>query len=417
MKVSVLALMAMPLLLAADQGQLALALKAQSDFGRVEMTARPRIPEAQTCVQSQAAALAVSLPEDRSLLYYRKGYCAIAGAAASQDPLQFQAAAENFDKAVEAWPERARKSPKRAPPEPVPAALRVFGGIARLQAVAGVTVPAGARQEIAAALESPSCNSALIPTGFCSDLLTAGAQWLGWMALRDNQLDEAARNFSGAPGTGWSAWVQGRREFDAARFREAAAHYASAIDVWKRIWQGEGPTFLQALGPRPQDAAALADWGGARMLAGDLAGAILTLDASIQADSASPHALFLRARAKELDGRLDAALTDYNLASRTAFAAAVDLASGEAHLYHGIILYRRQDYARAEEEFASALNFEMTGALRPDARAWRQLAAVAGGSCGTARQSLNLALAAVSPFFPRDEARSLASACGAEQMQ
>ena len=95
----------------------------------------------------------------------------------------------------------------------------------------------------------------------------------------------------------------------------------------------------------------------------------------------------------------------------------MDLASGEAHLYHGIILYRRQDYARAEEEFASALNFEMTGALRPDARAWRQLAAVAGGSCGTARQSLNLALAAVSPFFPRDEARSLASACGAEQMR
>ena len=417
MKVSVLALMAMPLLFAADQRQLALALKAQSDFGRVEMTARPRIPESQTCVQSQAAALAVSLPEDRSLLYYRKGYCAIAGAAASQDPLQFQAAAEDFDKAVEAWPERARKSPKRAPPEPVPAALRVFGGIARLQAIAGVAVPAGARQEIAGALEAPSCNSALIPAGFCSDLLTAGAQWLGWMALRGNQLDEAARSFSGAPGTGWSAWVQGRREFDAARFREAAAHYATAIDVWKRIWQGEGPTFLQALGPRPQDAAALADWGGARMLAGDLAGAILTLDASIQADAASPHALYLRARAKELDGRLDAALTDYNLASRTAFAAAVDLASGEAHLYHGIVLYRRQDYARAEEEFASALNFEMTGALRPDARAWRQLAAVAGGSCGPARQSLNLALAAVSPFFPRDEARSLASACGAEQMR
>src|ERR1035441_10006142 len=61
MKVSVLALMAMPLLFAADQRQLALALKAQSDFGRVEMTARPRIPESQTCVQSQAAALAVSV--------------------------------------------------------------------------------------------------------------------------------------------------------------------------------------------------------------------------------------------------------------------------------------------------------------------------------------------------------------------
>src|SRR5664280_941574 len=183
---------------------------------------------------------------------------------------------------------------------------------------------------------------------------------------------------------------------------------ANAIDQWKHIWQGEGPTLLQALGPRPQYAPALADWGGARLLAGDLPGAILTLDASLQADSASPHALFLRARAKELAGRKDEALADYNLASRTAFAAALDLASGEAHLYRGIVLYRRQDFALAEEEFASALNFEMTGTLRPDARAWRQLAAVAGGSCGLARQSLNLALAAVSPFFPRDEARSLA---------
>ena len=163
---------------------------------------------------------------------------------------------------------------------------------------------------------------------------------------------------------------------------------------------------MQSLGPRPQFATALADWGGARLLAGDLPGAILTLDASIQADSANPHALFLRARAKELAGRKDEALADYNLASRTAFAAAQDLASGEAHLYRGIVLYRRQDFAHAEQEFASALNFEMTAALRPDARAWRHLAAVAAGSCGPARDALKQSLATVSPFFPGDEARS-----------
>jgi tetratricopeptide (TPR) repeat protein len=169
---------------------------------------------------------------------------------------------------------------------------------------------------------------------------------------------------------------------------------------------------MQSLGPRPQYADALADWGGARLLAGDLPGAIVTLDASLQIDSSNAHALFLRARAKELAGRNDAALADYNLASRTALASARDLASGDAHLYRGIVLYRRRDFAHAEEEFASALNFEITGALRPDARAWRHLAAVAGGSCGTARQSLDVALGTVSPFFPRDEARSLASACG-----
>jgi tetratricopeptide (TPR) repeat protein len=147
------------------------------------------------------------------------------------------------------------------------------------------------------------------------------------------------------------------------------------------------------------------------MLAGDLPGAISTLDASLQAEPANAHALFLRARAKELSGQKDAALTDYNMASRTAFAAAQDLASGEAHLYRGIVLFRRKDFARAEEEFASALNFVMTDALLPDARAWRHLSAVAAGSCGPARQSLSAALSTVSPFFPRDEARSMAAAC------
>ncbi len=412
MKACALALLATSTLLASDHSSLVLVLKAQSDYDRVASELRPRIPDAEVCMQSQVAALAVSPPEERSLLYYRNGYCAFADAEVTGSVREFQAAVESFGKAIAAWPEHTRKNAKHAPPEPVPGALRVFAVVARLHASDEVEVAAGARSEIAAALASPSCTSDLMPAVFCSEVLAGGAQWLGWMALRDNQLDVALRRFSQSPGSGWSEWVQGRREFENARYGAAAAQYAMAIDQWKRIWQGEGPTLPQALGPRPQLASALADWGGARLLAGDLAGAILTLDASIQADSASPFALFLRARAKELAGRQDAALADYNLASRTAFAAAVDLASGEAHLYHGIVLYRRQDFGRAEEEFASALNFEITGALRPDARAWRHLAAVAGGTCGAARESLSLALAAVSPYFPRDEARSRASACG-----
>jgi tetratricopeptide (TPR) repeat protein len=413
MKACALALLATSTLLASDHRPLALALSAQSDFDRVASASRPRIPDAEACMQSQAAALAVSPPEERSLLYYRNGHCAFAGAAITGDPRQFLAAVENFEKAIEAWPARSRKSARGVPPEPVFGALRVLASIARLSGAPDVKVAADARREIAAALESPSCASNLMSAAFCAEVLAGGAQWLGWMALRDNQLDVAARRFSQAPGSGWSEWVQGRREFDNARYGSAAAQYARAIDQWKRIWQGEGPTLSQALGPRPQYASALADWGGARLLAGDLPGAISSLDASIQADSASPHALFLRARAKELAGQQDAALADYNMASRTAFAAAVDLASGEAHLYRGMVFYRRQDFAHAEEEFSSALNFEMTAALRPDARAWRHLAGVAGGSCGAARDSLSHALAAVSPFFPRDEARSRASACDA----
>jgi tetratricopeptide (TPR) repeat protein len=412
MKACALALLATSLLTASDDRQLAVALKAQSDFDRVELVARPRIADSEACIQSQAAALAVSLPEERSLLHFRKGYCAFAGAVATQDTRQFQAAIAELDKAIEAWPARMLKNAKHAVAEPVPPALRVFAGIVRLHAVAEVAGIDSARQEIAEAMESPSCKSNLMSATFCAQVLDAGAQWLGWIALRDNQLEQAASHFSASPDSGWTAWVQGRRDFGDARYGGAAAQYAQATHLWTLIWQGEGPTLPQALGPRPQFASALADWGGARLLAGDPSGAIVTLDAAVQADPANAHALYLRARAKELAGRRDEALADYNLASRTAFAAAQDLASGEAHLYRGIVLFRRKDYARAEDEFASALNFEMTGALRPDARAWRHLAAVAGGSCGSARQSLNLALPTVSPFFPRDEARSLASACG-----
>ena len=414
MKACALALLATFTTLASDHRPLELALQAHADFEVVASAPRPRLPDGEACMQSQAAALAVSQPEERSLLYYQNGYCAFAGAAITGDVRQFAAAVENFDKAIEAWPARSRKTGKNVPPEPVFGALRVFASIARLQGGGGVEGAARARQEIAAVLESPSCTGSLMPAMFCAEVLAGGAQWLGWMALRDNQLDYAARRFSEAPGSGWSEWVLGRREFDNARYGAAVAQYGKAIEAWRSIWQGAGPTLSQALGPRPQYASALADWGGARLLAGDLAGALQTLDASIQADSASPHALFLRARAKELAGQKDAALADYNLASRTAYAAAVDLASGEAHLYHGIVLYRRQDFARAEEEFSSALNFEMTGALLPDARAWRHLAAVAGGSCGAARESLSHALPGVTPYFPRDEARSRAAACGAE---
>jgi Tfp pilus assembly protein PilF len=112
-----------------------------------------------------------------------------------------------------------------------------------------------------------------------------------------------------------------------------------------------------------------------------------------------------------LAGQPDLALSDYNLASRTAFANAKDLASGEAHLYRGIFLYRRKDYARAEDEFSSALNFEVPAAIRSDAVAWRHLAAVAGGSCATEREFLARSLADVSPYFPKAEARAIVASC------
>ena len=71
MKACVLALTRDAASLASDDRQLALAIKAQSDFDGVELAPRPRIPDAEGCIQSQAAALSsVSSPEERSLLYH-----------------------------------------------------------------------------------------------------------------------------------------------------------------------------------------------------------------------------------------------------------------------------------------------------------------------------------------------------------
>jgi tetratricopeptide (TPR) repeat protein len=270
-----------------------------------------------------------------------------------------------------------------------------------------------AQREISAAVQSAACVSTIIPADFCRNVLATGSQWLGWMALRAGNLDQAATKFSGSAASGWPAWVEGRKAFDSGNYADQVAKYSQAIQVWKSIWQAPGPTFLKALGPRPDLASALKERGGAELLAGETKSAIATLDEVIKADPSDARALFLRGRAHELGGQKEQALGDYNLASRTAFANARDLASGEAHLYRGIMLYSRRDFGRAEEEFSSALNFEIQAGIRSDAVAWRHLAAVAGGSCVTSREYLARSLAAVSPYFPKDEARAMAASCSA----
>jgi len=171
------------------------------------------------------------------------------------------------------------------------------------------------------------------------------------------------------------------------------------------------PTLPTRLGPHPDVGSALADLGGAELVAGHSAEAVATLDSSIKRSPGRAWTFYLRARAKDAAGQTDAAFSDYNLASRTAFAGARDLVSGEAHLYRGVMLYRRKDFVRAEDEFSSALNFEIPPNLRPDAVAWRHLAAVAQGSCTAARDELQRALPATSPYFPVTEAQTAIAAC------
>jgi len=236
--------------------------------------------------------------------------------------------------------------------------------------------------------------------------------WKGWLALGAGNLDAAAMQFSTQSGSGWPAYVAGANAFHSRHYADAAASYRETLECWTRAQNEANPTLTLRLSP-PQDIPKLlTELGGTQMLAGDPTGAVATLDRALQA-LPNARGYFLRARAKEIAGQSEAALADYNLASRAAFADANDLASGEAHLYRGILFYRRKDYVKAEEEFTSALNFEIAPTLRPDASAWRHLSAVASGFCGASRQYLEKLLSSVSPYFPKAEAEALANGCPA----
>ena len=156
----------------------------------------------------------------------------------------------------------------------------------------------------------------------------------------------------------------GKRAFRNKVYGEAVSQFRQAIAIWEPARRNDPANLIARLRPVPELSKAYADLGGAELLAGDRQAAIASLNRAVKEDPSDARALYLRARAKELSGQMEGALADYNLASRNAFAAAKELASGEAHLYRGILLYRRKDFPRAEDEFGSALNFEIGAGLQ-----------------------------------------------------
>ena len=399
---------------AADEQLLALAMRAQSDFDRVQNAAGPDLPEVTRCEQSQAALLPVAPPTDLAQTHFRKGYCTVAAALITRDSGDFLQAASEFEEALKAWPEHTARAPKNRPVEPLSSGLRLLAPIARLEAAGAHPDTAALGEEdreISAALDKPVCSASFLPAATCSALLATGKLWAGWIAFQRDDLDQAARALSPLPDAAWTHYISGKRAFHDRRYAEAAAQFGDAVDRWKQAQQDTSAPLSARLAPRPDLPQALVDWGSAQFLSGDTAAAIPTLDAAVKSAVDPSRALFLRARAEELAGRMDVALADYSLASRTALAHAQDLASGEAHLYRGILLYRRKDFTHAENEFASALNFDIPKALRPDAIAWRHMAAVEQGGCAASRSALEDSLAEVSPYFPKDEARAVAASC------
>jgi hypothetical protein len=398
-------------LFAADERELALALRAQSDFDRVELGVHPQLQETNACIQSQVAVLSVAPRAELSSLYFRKGYCTLLGATLTHGTQDFLEAAGAFDKSMEAWPDAIGPQPKTVAIEPVSSGLRILAAVSRIEADPAQTASGPLRREVAAALDPTVCPSSVMSTSLCQSLTGIGHEWLGWIALQNDDLWEARKEFSLAPQGPWQLWTAGRQAFRDRNYQAASSSYQKAMNLWAHA-QENGPTSLPVrISPQPDMPLAWTQLGAAQMLSGNPVEAISSLDSAIKAKPNLARAIFYRARAEELAGRAEAALNDYNLASRTAFANAQDLMSGEAHLYRGIAYFRRKDFAHAEDEFSSALNFGIPPEIEGDARAWRYMAAVAGGACGASRRSLEDALTHASAFFPKQEARSLAATC------
>lgn len=413
MKVCLFTLLAALAGFASDDAQLALERKAQSDFDRVLLAPAPAPGDATACVQSQAALLPVAAPEELPLVAYHKAWCTLAGAAITGDAAAYRQAAAGFENAIAAWPARLIPlAKKKLPPEPVPSGLRVLAQVAKLHADPDdAALRRSAAAELASAVQAGACPASVMSAGECASLLELGREWEGWLALGNGDLPAAARDFAASPG--WLAWVLGQQAFAGRDYPSAAAEYRKTVADWEARQARRPQPLADRLAPGRPLPSAYTELGGAQLLAGDPAAAIASLNQAVKQAPASSRALFLRATAKEAAGQADAALADYSFASRTAFANAHDLASGEAHLYRGILLYRRKDYRHAEDEFSSALNFEIPAALRADAVAWRRLAAVSGGSCAAGPGYLEQALPAASPFFPAREARAAIAACHA----
>jgi tetratricopeptide (TPR) repeat protein len=360
---------------AADKEHLAMLATAQAAFDRVEHVVAPPLADVSACVQTQAAVLSVALPAEESELHYRKGFCELAVGAMTHTQSEFADAAAELDRA-------------------------------------GASMLAWLARHVGNLPEQSDWKQPDLCPKSCEPFVPVARLWKGWLALQAGDAYTAEVQFDAQPNSGWPAYASGILAFRGRRYAESASRYREALDIWTREQQEKDPPLIGRLGPPEDIPELLTDLGGAQVLAGDPAGAIATLDRAIEA-SPKARAYFLRARAKELSRQPEAALADYNLASRAAFADAKDLASGEAHLYRGILLYRRKDYQRAEEEFSSALNFEISTTLRPDASAWRHLSAVASGSCGASREYLERSLESVSPYFPKAEAQALAAGCRA----
>jgi len=384
------------------------ASKARLDFEKVDAEPIPTIADTAICVQSNAAAAQAARPEERYVFYYREGYCELFSAVLTGSSESFQAAAKDFTETIANWPRKLAVSP--------PAGLEALVSIARIEQGRAIESYPDMVKDLRAVLADPGCQlTPVMSKSFCAALVDTAKTWLGWLAYRKNEFGQAAELFQPITGSVWGVWISGRLAQDQKRVDEAASLYQKALDTWSAIEKSPDPGVLALLGPKLDTAAIYYQLGLLEYSRQRYDAAINLLDAAVKASPKNSYTIFLRARSKEALHLNQAAMNDYALAAQTARASDDSSWSvGQAHFHRGVLLYEAKDYARADGEFANALNTRLTEIPPADVTAWRTMAAVAGGACKSS-DALETAANVASSQFPQAQADSLVFDCRVSQ--
>ena len=100
------------------------------------------------------------------------------------------------------------KPVKGVAPETGPSVLMALSGIARLEAGAE---DGGTSDDMAVGAARNTCSRELMTAELCQAVFRSGREWLGWMALRHDGVEEAARYLADQPDSFWTHWAKGKR--------------------------------------------------------------------------------------------------------------------------------------------------------------------------------------------------------------
>jgi tetratricopeptide (TPR) repeat protein len=383
--------------------------KAKLDFEKVDAQPIPDVAATAGCVQSNAAALPVTRPEERYLVYYRKGYCELFGGVLTGASDNFQAAVRDFTEAVASWP-------KKAPTRP-PVGLRALIEIAKLEQGRMADSYPDLARDLEAVIAEQSCSpTPVMAATFCKALIETARTWLAWLAYRKNDFTESARVLEplAQPDrmSPWAIWISGRLAQQQNRAAEAASLYEKTLAAWSAAERSTAPDVVTLLGPKLDVGSihfqlALVDYSLQRYDS-----AITHFDIALKISPRNSYAIFLRARSKEALHLNAPAMDDYAQAAQTARGSNDAIWNvGQAHYYRGLLLYQARDYTRAEGEFSNALGGRLGEVAQADVSAWQAMAAVAGAGCKSSVDLLESAAKAASSQFPKAQADAMIFDC------